>query len=143
MDTLKKNGFLIALLFSVAVAAFGVIAYLSSSKESALVDLPLTITYIMIAIGALLSVGLPLSNALKAPETLKYTGIALGGLALVFLIAYSSASGTVPSDNQGTYANISTSNMKLAGGLLTTAIFLVIAGVIGLIALEVKGLIKD
>ena len=143
MDTLKKKGFLIALLFSVAVATLGVLALLSSGEESALVDLPLTITYIMIGVGVLLSIGLPLANAVKAPETLKYTGIAVGGLALVFLIAYSTANGVVPNNDSGTYTNITTSNMKLAGGLLSTAIVLVVAGVIGLVTLEVKGLIKN
>ncbi len=142
MDRLKKNGFLIALLFSLGVAVIGALSYLGTGNKSALVDLPLSITYAMIGIGVLLSIGLPLSKAVKAPETLKYTGIAVGGLTLLFIIAYSSANGVIPNNSTVTSTDITSSHMKLAGGLITTAVVLVLAGVISLIVLEVKGLIK-
>lgn len=143
MDKLKKMGFQIALLFSVLVLAIGAISYLSSdSDHQALVDLPLSITYVMVVVGVILSVVLPLMKALQDPKTLKYTAISVGILALLLIVTYGSSNGVVPQDTTGTYDGITSSNLKLAGSLLTTAVILVVVGIAGLIALEVKSIIK-
>lgn len=145
MNKLKKMGFQIALLVSVVIALLGVIGYATADdvlKEQSLVSTPLLITYAMILLGVLLSIGLPLIKALKHPRTLISVGLSFGAVVLILVIAYIIASGVIPDSTDGTYIGITNSNMKLAGGLITTAVVLVMAGVVGLIGLEVKSLIK-
>ena len=142
---IKKHGFQISLLFSVLVVLLGVAGYSAGEeglKEMGLVNAPLRITYVMVVIAALLSVGMPLAKALKSPETLKYTLIGFGSVLLILAVTYGMADGTVPADESGTYDGVTSANMKVAGGLVTTAVVLTIAGLVGLVALEVKSIIK-
>lgn len=145
MKIIEKFGFQIALLFSVLVLLTGVLGYFGATEgyeEYALVDFPLSITYVMVFVGVVLSIGLPLFKAMKDPKSLKYTGIFVGVLALLLVVTYINANGAVPADNPDTYEGITSSNLKLAGSLLSTAVVLFCLGLGGLIALEVKSLIK-
>ena len=145
MEKLKKHGFQIALLISVIILSFGVFGYLLAEeglKEQSLVSTPLLITYMMVLIGAALTIGLPLIKSLKHPKTLINTGLSFGAVLLVLVISYSTANGIVPQSTDGTYVGITSSNLKLAGSLISTAVILVVVGIASLIVLEVKSLIK-
>ena len=104
-----------------------------------LVDIILYFGYGMVMVAALLAVGFPLWIASKNPKSLVGTGVGLGSILVLFLVAWLLSSSEVYSSYSefGVDASLS----KLIGGMLNLVYILAGLAVVGIVYSEVsKGL---
>ena len=106
-----------------------------------IIDVALFSAYAMIIVGALLAIGFPLYISSKNPESLKDTGIGLGVVLGLFLIAYLiSGNEVLPSYIQfGVDAGLS----KFIGGMLILVYLLSGVAVGGIIFSEFSKSFKN
>ena len=104
-----------------------------------LVDIILYFGYGMVMVAALLAVGFPLWIASKNPKSLVGTGVGLGSILVLFLVAWLLSSSEVYSS----YAEfgVDASLSKFIGGMLNLVYILAGLAVVGIVYSEVsKGL---
>ena len=104
-----------------------------------LVDIILYFGYGMVIVAAVLAVGFPLWIASKNPKSLVGTGVGLGSMLVLFLVAWSLSSSEVYSS----YAEfgVDASLSKFIGGMLNLVYILAGLAVVGIVYSEVsKGL---
>ena len=104
-----------------------------------LVDIILYFGYGMVIVAAVLAVGFPLWIASKNPKSLVGTGVGLGSILVLFLVAWSLSSSEVYSS----YAEfgVDASLSKFIGGMLNLVYILAGLAVVGIVYSEVsKGL---
>jgi hypothetical protein len=104
-----------------------------------LVDIILYFGYGMVVVAAVLAVGFPLWIASKNPKSLVGTGVGLGSILVLFLVAWSLSSSEVYSS----YAEfgVDASLSKFIGGMLNLVYILAGLAVVGIVYSEVsKGL---
>ena len=104
-----------------------------------LVDIILYFGYGMVIVAAVLAVGFPLWIASKNPKSLVGTGVGLGSMLVLFLVAWSLSSSEVYSSYSefGVDASLS----KFIGGMLNLVYILAGLAVVGIVYSEVsKGL---
>tara|TARA_B100001109_G_scaffold45218_1_gene36317 strand:- start:41 stop:379 length:339 start_codon:yes stop_codon:yes gene_type:complete len=104
-----------------------------------LVDIILYFGYGMVMVAALLAVGFPLWIASKNPKSLVGTGVGLGSILVLFLVAWLLSSSEVYSSYSefGVDASLS----KFIGGMLNLVYILAGLAVVGIVYSEVsKGL---
>ncbi len=104
-----------------------------------LVDIILYFGYGMIIVAAVLAVGFPLWIASKNPKSLVGTGVGLGSILVLFLVAWLLSSSEVYSS----YAEfgVDASLSKFIGGMLNLVYILAGLAVVGIVYSEVsKGL---
>ena len=104
-----------------------------------LVDVILYFGYGMVMVAALLAVGFPLWIASKNPKSLVGTGVGLGSILVLFLVAWLLSSSEVYSSYSefGVDASLS----KFIGGMLNLVYILAGLAVVGIVYSEVsKGL---
>ena len=104
-----------------------------------LVDIILYFGYGMVIVAAVLAVGFPLWIASKNPKSLVGTGVGLGSILVLFLVAWLLSSSEVYS----TYAEfgVDASLSKFIGGMLNLVYILAGLAVVGIVYSEVsKGL---
>ena len=104
-----------------------------------LVDIILYFGYGMVIVAAVLAVGFPLWIASKNPKSLVGTGVGLGSILVLFLVAWLLSSSEVYSS----YAEfgVDASLSKFIGGMLNLVYILAGLAVVGIVYSEVsKGL---
>ena len=104
-----------------------------------LVDIILYFGYGMVIVAAVLAVGFPLWIASKNPKSLVGTGVGLGSILVLFLVAWLLSSSEVYSSHAefGVDASLS----KFIGGMLNLVYILAGLAVVGIVYSEVsKGL---
>ena len=104
-----------------------------------LVDIILYFGYGMVIVAAVLAVGFPLYIASKNPKSLVGTGVGLGSILVLFLVAWLLSSSEVYSS----YAEfgVDASLSKFIGGMLNLVYILAGLAVVGILYSEVsKGL---
>ena len=99
-----------------------------------MVDVGLILAYVLIGVCILTAVGMPLMKALGDPESLKKIGIGVGGLLVVFLVAFFTSSGEA--DWRQLLRTATT--VKLVGAGLTTFYILAIGAIAGIVYTEIK-----
>lgn len=98
------------------------------------IDLSLWVGYILVAFSALAAIVLPLIQSFSDPKSLIKSGIGIGALVLVFIIAYAISSGDAPG------ATESTSKM-VGAGLISTYVF-IFGALGGIVYTEISKMIK-
>ena len=106
-----------------------------------LVDIILYFGYGMVMVGAVLAIGFPLWIASKNPKSLVGTGMGLGSILVLFLIAWLLSGSEVYSSyiEFGVDASLS----KFIGGMLILVYMLVGLAVTGIIYSEVSKSLKN
>lgn len=105
------------------------------------VDIILYFGYGMVISAALLAIGFPLWIASKNPKSLVGTGIGLGSILGLFLIAWILSSGEV----NASYAEfgVDSSLSKIIGGLITLVYLLIGIAVSGIVYSEISKTFKN
>jgi hypothetical protein len=95
----------------------------------------------MVIVAAVLSVGFPLWIASKNPKSLVGTGIGLGSILVLFLVAWLISSGEVYSSYSefGVDASLS----KFIGGMLNLVYILAGLAVVGIVYSEISKSLKN
>ena len=106
-----------------------------------LVDIILYFGYGMVIIGAVLAIGFPLWIASKNPKSLAGTGMGLGSIFVLFLIAWLLSGSEVYSSY--TEFGVDASLSKFIGGMLILVYMLVGLAVTGIIYSEVSKSLKN
>jgi hypothetical protein len=103
-------------------------------------DIGLYIAYVLgiVAIGA--AVVLPLINAIKAPAGLMKSLAGVGGLVVIFIIAYALSGDEV--STKAAAAGVDASSSKLIGAGLTMFYIVMIVSVIGVVYSEINKAFK-
>jgi hypothetical protein len=106
-----------------------------------LVDIILYFGYGMVIVGAVLAIGFPLWIASKNPKSLAGTGMGLGSIFVMFLIAWLLSGSEVYSSYSefGVDASLS----KFIGGMLILVYMLVGLAVFGIIYSEITKSLKN
>lgn len=98
-----------------------------------MVDAGLWITYILVGIAVIASIGLPLYNALRQdPKSLTVVGIGLVALVVLFFVGYGFASDTIK-PGWDTEFGVSAGTSKFIGGVLILTYLLMILSIFGII----------
>lgn len=108
---------------------------------SAVIEFGLYLTYILIGVAILAGIVLPLINAFNNPKALRMIGIGLAGLVVVFLIGWALSSYDVVND-KAAEQGLTSSGVKLIGGVLTMMYLLFGVAVVGIVVTEVSKIIK-
>lgn len=106
-----------------------------------LVDIILYFGYGMVMVGAVLAIGFPLWIASKNPKSLVGTGMGLGSILVLFLIAWLLSGSEVYSSY--TEFGVDASLSKFIGGMLILVYMLVGLALIGIIYSEVSKSLKN
>ena len=97
----------------------------------AFVNIGLFLGYILFAVCVLTAVLMPLAKAFGDPQSLKKMGFGIGGLVLVFIVAYALSGGTATGEHSAT-------TVKLVGAGITTFWILLVLAIIGIVYTEIK-----
>tara|TARA_X000000368_G_C22916438_1_gene661009 strand:+ start:33 stop:371 length:339 start_codon:yes stop_codon:yes gene_type:complete len=106
-----------------------------------LVDIILYFGYGMVMVGAVLAIGFPLWIASKNPKSLVGTGMGLGSILVLFLIAWLLSGSEVYSSY--TEFGVDASLSKFIGGMLILVYMLVGLALTGIIYSEVSKSLKN
>ncbi len=96
-----------------------------------MIDIGLFISYVLMGICALTAIVMPLVKAFGDPQSLKKIGMGVGGIVIVFIIAYVIADGSV-------YEKASSDTSKRVGAGLITMYLLSFLAIGGIIYTEIK-----
>ena len=103
-------------------------------------DIAFYVTYVLLGIGVLAAIVLPLISAFGQPKTLVKTGIGVGALIVLYIIAYAIAGSEVTAKYEQFGINESTS--KLIGGSLIMMYLIGGILVISIVYTEVSRILK-
>lgn len=106
-----------------------------------MIDAGLYIGYILLAVATISAVVFPLINSLKNPKGFVMSGIGVGGLLVLFLIAYAMAGGELTPKYQALGVTTEASS-KLIGAGLTLFYLVFVLAVIGMIYSEINKALK-
>lgn len=96
-----------------------------------MIDVGLFLSYILIGVCVLAAAGMPLVKAFGDPDSLKKMGMGVGGLVVVFLVAYFTSGGEATGE-------VSATSVKMVGAGLTTFYILGLAAILGIVYTEIK-----
>jgi len=105
-----------------------------------MINLALYITYALIVIAAVSAIVLPLINSLSDPKQLAETGIGVGALVVVFLIAYVIAGSEVTAVY--TKFDVDSSQSKMIGGGVIMMYIMILLVTIGIFFTEIISIFK-
>lgn len=111
-----------------------------SSATETWVNIGLYISYIMLFCSIILIVAWPIVHALKNPQELKKTGMAVASLVVLFLISYI-ISGSEVSQACEKF-NLDSGDSKMVGGGLIMMYLLFIISIAGILFTEINTAIK-
>lgn len=106
-----------------------------------LIDIGIYFAYILFFIAAGAMFVLPLINALRSPKELVKSGVALGGMLVLFIIAYAISGGELTPKWQSLGVTTEFSS-RLIGAGLTTFYFVFAIALVGMIFSEISKALK-
>ncbi len=106
------------------------------------IDIFLTVSYLLIGIGAVVAIVMPLIKSLDNPQSLLKTAVGVVALAILFFIAFSTSSGEVAAKYMAEPFSMTESSTKFVGGTLVTTYVLAIAAIAGIVVTEINKAIK-
>ncbi|WP_296700761.1 hypothetical protein [Algoriphagus sp.] len=105
-------------------------------------DILLYGSYLLIAIGAFVSIVMPLIKSLDNPKSLLKTVVGIVGILVLFFIAYSVSSSEVLPKFEAEPFNLTPGGSQLVGGMLITTYILAIMALAGIVITELNKAIK-
>lgn len=105
-------------------------------------DILLYGSYLLIAIGAFVSIVMPLIKSLDNPKSLLKTVVGIVGILVLFFIAYSVSSSEVLPKFEADPFNLTPAGSQLVGGMLITTYILAITALAGIVVTEFNKAIK-
>ncbi|MBK7651397.1 MAG: hypothetical protein IPJ20_12595 [Flammeovirgaceae bacterium] len=105
-----------------------------------IMDFGLYATYLFFAFAIVAAVVLPLVNALKAPAGLVRSLVSVGGLAVVFIIAYAISGSEL--SKRAAASGITESSSKMIGAGLTLFYIVFVVAVLGVVFSEINKALK-
>ncbi|KEO72757.1 hypothetical protein [Anditalea andensis] len=105
-------------------------------------DIILYVSYILIAIGVVVSLLMPLINSLDNPKSLLKTAMGVVGVVILFVIAYAIADNEVLPRYAAAPFNLTPALSQVVGGILITVYFLFGLAILGIIVTEINKIIK-
>lgn len=105
-------------------------------------DILLYGSYLLIAIGAFVSIVMPLVKSLDNPKSLLKTVVGIVGIAVLFFIAYSISSNEVLPKFEADPFNLTPTGSQFVGGMLITTYVLAIVALVGIVFTELNKAIK-
>jgi len=106
-----------------------------------LIDIGIYLAYAMFFVAVLAMVVLPLMNALKSPANLAKSGMAVGGLLVLFIVAYLISGGELTPQYQALGVETEFSS-RLIGAGFTMFYFVFFIAIIGMIYSEISKALK-
>lgn len=106
------------------------------------IDIFLTLSYLLIAVGVILAVVMPLIKSLDNPKSLMKTGLGVLGLVALIIISYSFSDGEVSAKFAADPYNMTASSTKFVGAILTSTYFLAVLAIVGIALTELNKAIK-
>jgi len=106
-----------------------------------MIDAGLYIGYLLLAVATISAVVFPLINSIKNPKAFVMSAIAVGGLVVIFLVAYGMAGGELTPKYQALGVTTESSSKLIGAGLILFYIVFVLA-VIGMIYSEINKALK-
>lgn len=104
------------------------------------VDIGIYIAYISLGIALIASIVLPLVNALKHPAALVKSLVGVGGLVVLFIVAYSLSGSEVSA--KAVANGIDESSSKMIGAGLLLFYFVFVAAAVGIVFSEISKSLK-
>ena len=105
-------------------------------------DILLYGSYLLIAIGAFVSIVMPLIKSLDNPKSLLKTVVGIVGILVLFFIAYSISSNEVLPKFEADPFNLTPEGSQLVGGMLITTYVLAVVALVGIVFTELNKAIK-
>ena|SRR5690606_37419601 len=105
-------------------------------------DITLNVSYFLIIIGIAAALLLPLIQSIGNPRSLLKTGVAILGLGVLFLIAYSISDSHVADRFAADPFNLTPGVSQFVGGLLITGYFLFIGAFVGIFVTEISKMVR-
>jgi len=104
------------------------------------VDIGIYLSYIFLGVALLAAVVLPLVNALKHPAGLVKSLIGVGGLVVLFIVAYSLSGSEVSA--KAIAMGVDDSGSKMIGAGLILFYFVLVAAAVGIVFSEISKALK-
>jgi hypothetical protein len=104
------------------------------------IDIGIYLSYIFLGVALAASVVLPLVNALKHPAGLVKSLIGVGGLVVLFIVAYSLSGSELTS--KAIAMGVDESGSKMIGAGLTLFYFVFVAAALGIVFSEISKALK-
>jgi len=104
------------------------------------VDIGIYIAYIFLGVALVASVVLPLVNALKHPAGLVKSLVGVGGLVVLFIVAYSLSGSEVSAKAMA--MGVDESGSKMIGAGLILFYFVLVAAAVGIVFSEISKSVK-
>lgn len=105
-------------------------------------DIGLYAGYFLVLIGAVAAILLPLVSSLGDPKSLIKTGVAVVGILIIFVVAYSLADNEVAPRYASEPFNLTPGVSQFVGGLLISSYFLFVIAFVGIFVTEITKVIK-
>jgi len=105
-------------------------------------DILLYGSYLLIIVGAAVSVLMPLIKSLDNPKSLLKTVVGIVGIAVLFFIAYSISGNEVLPKFEADPFNLTPGGSQLVGGMLITTYTLAIVALVSIVFTEFNKAIK-
>ncbi len=105
-------------------------------------DIMLYVSYLLVGIGAVVSVLLPLIKSLDDPKSLMKSGLGVVAILVLFFICYSISSNEVLPKFEGEPFNLTPGTSQMVGGLMISTYVLTIVALVGIVLTEVNKAIK-
>ncbi|MBB6328561.1 hypothetical protein JYB64_18795 [Algoriphagus aestuarii] len=105
-------------------------------------DILLYGSYLLIAIGAFVSIVMPLIKSLDNPKSLLKTVVGIVGILVLFFVAYSISSNEVLPKFEADPFNLTPEGSQLVGGMLITTYVLAVVALVGIVFTELNKAIK-
>lgn len=105
-------------------------------------DILLYGSYLLIAVGAVVSILMPLIQSLDNPKSLAKTAAGIIGIVVLFFIAYSISSNEVLPKFEAAPFNLTPAGSQFVGGMLITTYILAILALVSIVFTEFNKAIK-
>jgi NADH:ubiquinone oxidoreductase subunit 6 (subunit J) len=105
-------------------------------------DILLYGSYLLIAVGALVSILMPLIKSLDNPKSLLKTVVGIVGIMVLFFVAYSISGNEVQPKFEASPFNLTPQGSQFVGGMLITTYILAIGALASIVLTEFNKAIK-
>lgn len=136
-----KVATILRIFLTVLLAISAVLFIIFYSTGEGFTSVVLSWAYILLVITALVTIIFPIAYIISNPKSGKTVFVGLAGFAILFVIAYSLASGNIQGDVYETF-NISEATSRFIGGMLNMTYILAILAVLSIIYSGISSIFK-